>query len=123
MPIKLKDLKARTATVDVYDTLGRPDLKGALNVTYHLYTSDSDEQVKLHALAQENDPKAISDFGADFAVKLLAEWDLLGDDGKPIPITPANIKKLPPNLMAEIGQAIGLDRIPSKSGGAASSAS
>lgn len=110
-----------TATVDVYDTLGKPELAGKLNVTYRLHVANTEEKAEAYELMQGNDAKALMTFGADVIAKTIAAWDLLGKDGKPMPITPATIKKIPDTILNDISRAINLDRTPSKSEGAASS--
>lgn len=124
MPITLKDLKAKTATVDVYATLGKDDMAGDLIVTYLLADAPGGKQAEAHKLMKGDDAGALLDFGADVIAHRLVSWDLLGDDGKPLPITAKVIRdEIPQSVITDIARAIALNNTPSKSEGAASSAS
>lgn len=124
MPIKLKDLKNKTATVDVYATLGKEELAGDLLVTYRLVDAPSSVQAEGYKLMRGDDVDALLEFGAEAVATQMVSWDLLGDDGKPMPITVEVLKNEVPNsLITDIARAIAIDRTPSKSEGAASSAS
>ena len=104
MPIKLKDLKKATKTTSfVYgeDTVNLTYRPAAITprVQYvaRALTDLSGQQIDLTDLAQDARNAIVRDRTAavseaigdylDILVSIITAWDVLGDDGKPLPVT------------------------------------
>lgn len=112
MPLTLKQLRAKSTSVEV-EVLGE---------TVHLgfapgrYTSDVDE--RMADFFDSVDPDATrltADQNAvllDFLLAILVDWDVLDDDGKPIPIDAENLRLIPPMVRLEFVAALGKANAP-----------
>jgi hypothetical protein len=113
MAVSLKNLKKKLGEVKLFED----DPENTLTVQYYLVVDETLEdqfQQELAALKDGNDPKkrrASVEYQAGRAQKLIASWDLTGDDGKPVPLDgPTILREVPFNLMSMIFEAIGEDR-------------
>ena len=105
MPIKLADLTKRTKTVSVRFE-GADD---ALSVTYRPRLLTPALQATFQEAAREG---RHSEMLVDSMVALVTDWDLLGDDGKPIPLTSEALLGVPIEVLALVTEALGRDLVP-----------
>ena len=82
----LKDLKKRTGSVDVYKKLGASrDLWDKLHVEYYLNPDlNMEDDARRTAALNGQDQDAIVKVNTEYAVAIIAAWDLLDEDGQPI---------------------------------------
>lgn len=114
MPVRLSDLMrdSRTITVPVGDDV--------LTVTYRPSGITPETEERLAKLGQDQR------LGASMIALLsetLAGWDLVDDKGKTLPITEAQLRKLPMRFLGDLVRAMTEDMRPNSSSGGESAAS
>ncbi len=114
MPVRLSDLMrdTRTMTLPVGDDV--------LTVTYRPSGITPETEERLAKLGQDQR------LGASMIALLtetLTGWDLVDDKGKPLPITEAQLRKLPMRLLGDLVRAMTEDMRPNASSGGTSAAS
>ena len=100
MPLTLQALRSKTVTVEC------EVLDEVVHLTFALgrYTSDVDEAFGAFraSLAEAEDGAALTPEQnaqvRSLLLPLLVEWDVLGDDGEPIPITDESLRQIPPPI-------------------------
>ena len=100
MPLTLQALRSKTVTVEC-EVLGE-----VVHLTFALgrYTSDVDEAFGAFrsSLAKSEEGEALTpEQNAQvrgFLLALLVEWDVWGEDGKPIPISDESLRQIPPPI-------------------------
>lgn len=70
-------------------------------------SDDDPDEIKRERLisAAESVLEALGDY-TEVLSKMVADWDVLGEDGKPIPVTPSVIRDLPLDFVYEMFGAI-----------------
>lgn len=100
MGMKLTDLRNKTASVAVEfegDTLTVNYRPNALTPQAKLMVFRGQDGGKTQAERE----RSANDFAAGLA-SIIESWDLLGDDGKPLPVTTELLLALPDALLAAI---------------------
>ena len=102
MPIQLSQLKANTRTVVVayYDD--------TVTVRYQPSVLTPNREAAIKAAASDNDNTAM----LEAISEMVLEWDVLGDEGKPLPRTVDVLRELPNAFLTAIFQSIGEDMAP-----------
>jgi hypothetical protein len=121
LPISLAELKQKTASVQVYKEVKKEPIPAdALTVTYFVLPDhNTEDEIRIKELIEAEDSRgAAGEFYASFC-KVVKSWDLLGDDGEPIPITPEAMlaERVQTELMQDILRAIALHKRPGEAGG------
>lgn len=103
MPIKLADLTKATRTVVAdYDGL-------TVNITYAPGKLTPAVEARLNDANENNRPASGV---ADELANIITGWDILGDDGEPVPITAELLHEFPTRFLLACVQAIGSDARP-----------
>ena len=103
MPITLDSLREKTGEAKLFD--------GALNITYRIYPKQTLKDDVARSQATASGPQAEAEYNARLLCNLIVKWDLIGEDGNVVPLTPdAIMETIPTNLLTEILNAIGEDR-------------
>jgi len=113
MGIKLADLTRDTRTIAV------PVGEETLNVTYQPSWLTPETEEKLHKLGESG---RAGQSLVSFLLPCLVSWDLLDDDGQPLPLADKTLRKLPIKLLSQIVQAVGEDMRPNLTSGETSAA-
>lgn len=101
MPITLATVNARRATVSIR-------IEGeTLNVTYDRSVIRPSLQAQMTAWGESESGQAVM-----FTLAAVKEWDLLGEDGKPLPLDEATVRELPTDILWMIHRAIYADLDP-----------
>jgi hypothetical protein len=113
MPISLKDLKKRTGTVDVYRKLGASrDLWDKLHVEYYLNPDlNMEDDARRTAALNGGDTELIGKVNSEYAVAIIASWDLLDEEGETIALDAETVRtQVPSNILTDCLTAIGKER-------------
>ena len=117
MPINLGDLTKQTRTVTVRFE-GTDD---TLTVAYRPHCLTPARQAAFSQATREGRHTDVMIEGIQV---LVTEWDLLGEDGQPVPLTAEALAEVPMLVLGAVGAAIGEDVTPgplSSNGSAATS--
>ncbi len=106
MPIKLADLAKQTKTV----TVAFEGAEEPLTVTYRPRFLTPARQVAFEEAARAGRHTELLTEGI---VGLVAEWDLLSDDGQPVALTAEGLADVPLEVLSVVVEAIGRDVAPS----------
>lgn len=111
MPITLADIAVDRRELSI------PIGDGVLNIVYNLagLTPQVEAQFRRAAQEQQNGEALVA-----FLTPLLLSWDLLGEDGQPLPVTAEILQTLPLAFLARLVEAIGADIAPNPTSVAAS---
>lgn len=101
--MRLSELTAATRTIAV------SYLTYTLNVTYRPGVMTPDEDDRIQAARETN---TATDALIDLMSRLLAAWDVVDDDDKPLPVTPALLRSMPSGLLLAIMAAVQADMVP-----------
>jgi hypothetical protein len=107
MPIRIADLLAKTRTISVAVE------DEQVSVTYRPLWYNAEVEARLEAEAAGKLPS--EDLTTMFC-ECLAGWDVVGPDGKPLPITPAAIRehRVPIKFLRLVLDAVAEDMRPGK---------
>lgn len=103
MPITLAEIAVDRRELSI------PIGNGVLNIAYNLagLTPQVEAQFRRAAREDRNGEALVT-----FLQPLLLSWDLLGEDGQPLPITEETLQTLPLAFLAQLVEAIGADTAP-----------
>lgn len=105
MPVRIANLNADTATA----TLQVGD--ETLNIVYRPGGLTPEVEDQIHALAQEQRGSASL---VVLLRDILISWDLLGNDGQPLPTDEATLRTLPSLFLGQVAQAISESMSPNR---------
>lgn len=64
------------------------------------------------ALREAREANRVTDALVGLITRAVIEWDVIGDDDKPLPITPENVRPLPSAFLLHLMAAIQEDMVP-----------
>ncbi|AZF90301.1 MAG: hypothetical protein BPHS0_15 [Phage 5P_3] len=109
MPLRLSSLKKslRTITMEWDDN--------TLNVTYRLGEVTPERADRLAAMFEESraEDRSNAEIWADI-LAVVESWDILGDDGNPLPVTAETLAQIPITILRGIAEEITEDARPMK---------
>lgn len=106
--MKLSQLTAATREI-VVNYFGHE-----VQVTYRPGVLTPEEDDRLQVARAEN---GLTDALIDLLTRLIVAWDVVGDDDKPLAITPATLRTLPNALLLNIVAAAQEDMVPNARNG------
>lgn len=103
--LKVMQLKADRAPLTVNIDIAGQGVE-QLHIVYKpsQYTANAEKEMQ-----KVQDEGGVSDWTLSFVNKLLIEWDLEGDDGKPYPMTVEALATLPREFIVRVSQDISED--------------
>jgi hypothetical protein len=113
MPIKLHELAAKTRALEIPYAGDK--------VVFAYYPARFTPQVAFKASDMANAPIPVVAL-AELLAEVIAEWDILGENGKPLPVTQEWINQMPSDLLEAIIVAVGEDMRPKGLNGSDSNA-
>lgn len=111
MPVRLSELRANVRTVAI------PVDGDVLNVTYRPSGITPEVEDRLDEATSK---QRIGESLMTLLAAALVSWDLLGDDGKPLPVTVETMRVLPLSFLAKLVQAVTADMRPNAPSGGSS---
>lgn len=102
MPIKLGDLTRQTKTV----TVRFEDTEDTLTVSYRPRNLTPAMQAAFERASREG---RYTEVLLDGIRGLVAEWDLIGEDGEPVPFTAEALADVPLLVLSAVAEVIGRD--------------
>jgi hypothetical protein len=95
----LSDLKKKTGKLKLYN--------GDLNVEYRLNAGTPELEKEIAALQDDGDTVGVLEKVVEQMSNVLVSWDLMGDDGQPVPITIEALTNIVPSaVLTDISNAI-----------------
>jgi hypothetical protein len=106
--IKAKHLLNPTnkLTVVVKYEEGGEIVEGSLTVHHRILTPELWGQITEKSKTKKADAKEAKDSLVSELLALLVSWDVEGEDGKPLPITEENLRRMDYKILKEINVAI-----------------
>lgn len=110
MPISLSELRSKTKKGSLYG--------GKLNFEYRLHGEGLDRLAEQLDAADDEDKGVMLSANLDVFCGTLVSWDLIGDDDRPVPLTPDAIRaaQVPWDVITDIMTHVGENRNPQSRG-------